>query len=137
MPGFIAALCAEHASWADDATCFDELPDGWRDLVRALFAGLAAVMAGAPGGRLRILQVKEKFGGLRVYRGPAEGTVLTDAHWAAIAALAAAAEARSFETCDACGAPGRLRVRAGWYATRCDAHAGAGSRILPGGPPHA
>ena len=62
--------------------------------------------------RPRASQVKEKFGGLRVYL-----TSSTDEMEQAIRQ----AEEESFKTCEICGEPGALR-RGGWLATLCDAH---------------
>ena len=56
------------------------------------------------------IQVKEKYGTLRIYM-----TLTTDE----IDRLIEQAEGRSEETCEACGAPGR--VRGGfWVEVRCD-----------------
>lgn len=59
------------------------------------------------------LQVKEKFGALRVYLNRTEPTV---------AAYVTFAEAMSACTCEECGAPGRRRS-GGWIRTLCDTHA--------------
>lgn len=59
-------------------------------------------------------QVKEKFGGLRVYmsKPSAEMTELIEL-----------AVNRARVTCDVCGEPGVLRDTSGWLRTRCDYHA--------------
>jgi hypothetical protein len=55
-------------------------------------------------------QVKEKFGGLRLYiRGGDEY----------VEGVIAMAELMSEKTCEICGAPGHIRGR-GWLACRCD-----------------
>jgi hypothetical protein len=59
-----------------------------------------------------ILQIKEKFGGLRVYTN---GT--TDIQYAYIEFAAAMAS----HTCETCGAPGTSR-NTGWIKTLCDKH---------------
>ena len=59
-----------------------------------------------------ILQVKEKFGGLRFYTGPAPDEV-----YRAIDN----AEEESLRTCEMCGRPGTLMGR-GWFKTRCQEH---------------
>jgi len=43
------------------------LPPGWGQLVHAMFVDIDAVLNDADADRFRVLQVKEKFGGLRVY----------------------------------------------------------------------
>lgn len=98
-----------------------ECGDGWFDLLDELCARIqAAVDAGAE--QPRVLQVKEKFVGLRFYVRGADGQMET---WID------EAEARSCVTCEVCGASGVLRrSRDGWLGTRCDAHAGDHSRVV-------
>lgn len=57
-------------------------------------------------------QVKEKFGTLRFYYAGGD---------AFVCGAVSLAEYLSSRTCEACGAPGRLRGD-GWYYTACDAH---------------
>ena len=59
-------------------------------------------------------QVKEKFGSLRVYH-------LGDEY---SHDLELAAARLSVCVCEICGRPGKLRGDGGWWATRCDDHAG-------------
>lgn len=129
MPAFVGKLCTMHKEWAVDLTQFDELPRGWQGLVLDLFDAIGTVMAERPGERLGILQVKEKWGGLRFYlrpmeTGPDDGA--RPRYPEAVGALIADAERRSLLTCDVCGQPGSLRCDVGAYATRCDEHADAG-----------
>lgn len=93
------------------AECFDfSVPGGWRDIVAALCDELAKEPD------CRISQVKEKFGGLRVYRegGTAKQT-----------ALILAAEDKAARTCQRCGADGAKRRSTGWVRTLCDSCAEA------------
>lgn len=59
-----------------------------------------------------IVQIKEKFGGLRVYTNGA-----TETHQAYIDFAAAMAS----RTCEVCGSPGESR-NSGWIKTLCDTH---------------
>lgn len=59
----------------------------------------------------KVIQVKEKFGGLRFY---ADGVDQPGYE------LIAAAERLASETCEECGQPGTLRTDI-WYRTLCDA----------------
>ena len=93
--------------------------DGWRDLVETAVGRIAAAVSAAPGS-IKISQIKEKFGSLRLYTWPGEG--ITDAMGQAVEEAIYLAEARSACTCEKCGEPGRLYKRAGWYATACDVH---------------
>jgi hypothetical protein len=60
-----------------------------------------------------IVQIKEKFGGLRFYVVGGSD----DLH-----EKISVAEAGSFHICEDCGAPGKPR-RGGWIKTLCDDHA--------------
>jgi hypothetical protein len=86
---------------------------GWYRLIYDLASQLATQEP--PEADVHVNQVKEKFGGLRFYTR----SVLSTAGQQAIEE----AEARSFMICEACGAPGTLQSREGWFRTRCPAHA--------------
>lgn len=90
--------------------------EGWWPIVNALHSTIEAL---APG--TKILQIKEKFGGLRYYYSLPDDTpdlVRTTAH-----VMVEAAEALSYRTCEWCGEPGSLRNQHHWYVTLCDKHA--------------
>lgn len=80
-----------------------EVGAGWMDLV----ASTLSLAGTGP----RLVQIKEKFGGLRMY---------------AVGDLGPFAERLSTCICEVCGAPGTLR-RGSWYSTRCDLHVGSSS----------
>jgi hypothetical protein len=82
---------------------------GWHPLVHRLMADLLDL-----GWDGDITQIKEKMGGLRFYVGSRSNDM---------ADLITAAEAKSYDICETCGAPGKLRDSNHWLATRCDAHA--------------
>lgn len=62
----------------------------------------------------QVLQVKEKFGGLRYYIGGVPADVSDSVY-----ALIDAAERESYQTCEECGEPGHERG-GGWIKTLCD-----------------
>jgi len=64
------------------------------------------------GDDVTVVQVKEKYGRLRVY---------VDGGNEATEHLIDAAEKESESICDLCGAPGSISI-AGWRATRCTKH---------------
>ena len=105
--------------------------DGWQDLLDRALARIAAAVVGEPADSgIRIVQIKEKYGTLRLYY---------DSRKLSAEALGKAqeavdlAEARSACTCEECGAEGRLYDRGGWYLTRCPDHAtGEPVRTKPG-----
>lgn len=82
------------------------LPEGWAKIAEQLQARLEPFMAA--GGK--VVQVKEKFGGLRVYTEGDNPPDLDD--------LCEAAET----TCVECGAPGAMTTKRGWISPRCEAH---------------
>ena len=92
--------------------------DGWFDLLWELCERLEPAVAAAEketGRPFQVLQVKQKFGGLRFYANYTNDK---------ISALVEAAEFDSFHTCEVCGKPGKRRGSA-WIQTVCDEHAGA------------
>jgi hypothetical protein len=68
-----------------------------------------------PGASFEVLQVKEKFGGLRIHV-----TYANDA----IPQCIEGAKEESFHICEVCGQSGTLR-EGQWIKTLCDDHAGA------------
>jgi hypothetical protein len=69
-------------------------------------------MAGGP--KFEVLQVKEKFGGLRFYVNCRRNEAMRQR-------IGIAAD-ESFRTCEICGQPGRPREDS-WIKTLCDEHA--------------
>jgi hypothetical protein len=90
--------------------------DGWFDILWRLCADLEPLVAEleAEGGReFEVLQVKEKFGGLRIHVNHRNDTIRQRIE---------VAEQESFHTCEVCGQPGQLR-EVGWIKTLCEEHA--------------
>lgn len=103
--------------------------DGWKDILTRMCERIASATADCRlGSWLRIIEIKEKLGGLRVYL-EANGIpqAVIDKACEAIELAEAAADC----TCEECGAEGRLHDDAGWLNTRCDAHA-VGELVEPG-----
>jgi hypothetical protein len=94
--------------------------DGWRDLVEKTVVRIAAAIAGVPGASLKIGQIKEKLGTLRVYLDSAGGP--SNPVNAALDEALALGEARSACTCETCGSEGQLFKSGGWFNTACDYH---------------
>lgn len=84
-----------------------EIGKGWHPLVKELIEDLQKL-----GWDGTILQIKEKFGGLRFYIAGGSDEV-----WDRIER----AEKESFTICEECGEPGQLRKRS-WIRTLCDKH---------------
>lgn len=80
--------------------------DGWVPLLDRMMEDLAKVGPIGP-----IAQIKEKFGGLRFYVFNA-----SEAHYE----ILLAAERESYNVCERCGAPGKLRSERRWWKTLCE-----------------
>lgn len=95
-----------------------EVGEGWTSLIETLFARIDTLVHEAPGVSIEILQVKEKFGGLRFYyalNGADEATAQALHEAVDLAAVA------STHICERCGRPGDLHNRSGWLGTLCAA----------------
>lgn len=86
---------------------------GWASLVNRVFDKLETIK-----GSIKIVQVKEKWGGLRIY---------TDYSNKELDKVIYDAEKESLEICEVCGKPGKLRGKT-WYYTSCDEHIKPGDK---------
>jgi hypothetical protein len=96
--------------------------DGWFDILWRLCEELEPSVAEfeqATGCQFEVLQVKEKFGGLRFYVNHKSD---------AIRQRIEAAIEESFHTCEVCGQPGTLR-QDGLIKTLCDEHDASGQDV--------
>ena len=91
--------------------------EGWYDLIAKLLDDITAISKD-----FKIMQIKEKFGGLRFYI-VAPGSVLKAN---LIKEKIYIAEDLSLKTCEVCGEPGEPRRVNGWIRTLCDAHSEVG-----------
>jgi hypothetical protein len=88
-----------------------DIPLGWTELVHRLHDTIIECDA-----EYTVLQVKEKFGGLRFYVGKS-------AAYFCIQAAITEAEDKSYVTCETCGKPGKMTTPSnGWYRTLCEEH---------------
>jgi hypothetical protein len=83
---------------------------GWDSLLRELFTALTEIERIAPG-TVRIIQVKQKFGYLRVY--------LESGNPDTYALIDAAGKASGY-ICEGCGCHSTISSRGGWLTTLCD-----------------
>lgn len=119
---------AVHAAWDDikrkypvingGARLGDSVNPGWWHLLESYFTVCQQQAAVDPTCRVELQQIKEKFGGLRIY-SYIEGS---DESIIAIEAAENIAIEAAWKTCEACGQPGELRG-GGWLRTLCEAHA--------------
>ena len=86
---------------------YAECGPGWAELYTPLFEACEAH-------KVKVLQVKEKFGGLRFY------TPHTGPDW--LRNLINLVEQHSYHVCEKCGEPGQTASFGGWYSTLCPQH---------------
>ena len=88
---------------------------GWTPLIQRVYNAREAI--GTPVG---IIQVKEKYGGLRIY---------TEYRDEELERTIIEVGKESFTVCEECGKPGTLRKRNSVYFTACDFDAGEAERV--------
>lgn len=115
-----AVLREKHAPFWGYPSC----RAGWFGLLDVFFSTVRAVVPAVSEPGFRVRQIKEKFGTLCIYFNA--GEPLSDEARRVIAIARRAAEDASLYTCEVCGRRGVLRVRNGWWATRCEDHADGG-----------
>jgi hypothetical protein len=108
-------------------TGYPSVEDGWREIIETVSSSIAAAVAECHTGEMTITQIKEKFGGLRIYT---QSRGLPDEVIEKADDAIELAEARSECTCETCGAAGVIHDRAGWLTTRCEKH-GEGQALPP------
>ncbi len=90
---------------------------GWEHLVRRVYNAIAGL-----GLNTGIINVKEKFGGLRIYPD----------YWQDdLEKVIIEVETESFTVCEKCGKDGGLRNMGGIYQTACEEHAKGYPEISP------
>jgi uncharacterized protein with HEPN domain len=90
-----------------------EICDGWFSIVARLSAKLAKDTA------LHVVQVKEKYGRLKVYCGRDPSVPQDPRLDAELEAAIAKAADESERTCEVCGEPGTHEERHRWWSVRC------------------
>lgn len=90
----------------------EDIGDGWKPLVRKTLRKIKIYCKNSGQEFPEITDVKEKFGGLRIYTNGSDSKVQE---------MITEAEKESYHTCELCGKVGRLRTVA-WYKTLCKEH---------------
>jgi len=114
---------------------------GWFPILDSFFGEVEGALVEAPQARFDLWRVKEKFGRLRVYYVAPRSDATSDDSQVVrednvrrrIDEAYERAEQEAKRTCDVCGEAGALRVRNGWFATRCEEHADGGVPYRPKG----
>lgn len=86
-----------------------DIGKGWYPILITLDAELTTIDP-----TLRYVQIKEKFGGLRVYT-----TRPSEENWSAVRRAKRRAQDKALKTCESCGRAGTMHSRMGWYRTLC------------------
>ena len=115
-------LIAKYPTMLGNVYCGFDAPNGWQHLLEELCADLDTL--NFP--RLRVAQVKEKFGSLRFYIDIAgkennepptkEDELIVDA----IHALISEAEIKSAKICEDCGSSATIKNTTGWMTCICE-----------------
>jgi hypothetical protein len=92
--------------FGDDLISFD-CGDGWKDIIDRLLSKINDEMVRID---THVLQVKEKFGGLRVYLGR-ENDSMSEA--------IRGAEKEATKTCETCGTKEDVKTEGSWLKTLC------------------
>lgn len=108
-PGFVVY---ENGGY-DRELAKESVGKGWSTLIDTIFDKRDELTIDA-----KIVQVKEKWGGLRVYTG----TFYDDPAYNEFDKFLVEIEKQSYTICEDCGKPGQLRG-GGWYRTLCNEHA--------------
>jgi hypothetical protein len=98
--------------YKDILDCGFECLPGWANIIDTVLS-IAAEIKETYDEPIVFLQIKEKFGGLRMYHSGADDY---------LAGAICMASCLSQVTCECCGARGRLRKNHGWVQTLCDEH---------------
>jgi hypothetical protein len=120
----------KHPEWFDRPRIeIEQGREGWRELIDDAFEAVEEVLSQHSGGNFWIVQVKEKFGALRIYFRE-EG--MPPEVSARLQEIMINVEARSRAICEICGAPARLGLKRSTYSVRCKACAPDGWEPVEG-----
>ncbi|MBE0515122.1 hypothetical protein [Sulfurimonas sp.] len=93
--------------------CFGfEVGRGWLPLISKLSEDIQKILDSDPELNIQVVQVKEKYGGLRFYAHGAYGKEIDE--------LIEKAEEESENICENCGKPAVPQKSKGWIKTRCE-----------------
>lgn len=99
-----------------------ECGEGWNGLLKEFAEYAATVLAPQrPEEAIALLQIKEKFGGLRLYWAAKNTLGIEPEKMIALRNCTNALEARSYKICEQCGEDGTL-YEDGWLRTHCNKH---------------
>lgn len=89
----------------------DSVYSGWHPILRRTHAKLVAIHP-----EYNVGQLKQKFGGLRIYLDSSPSELYKQ-----VESVVREAEYEAYKTCEYCGDGGQLRQKpTGWYITACE-----------------
>lgn len=120
----------KHPEWFDCPRIeIEEGHEGWCKLIDDAFEAVEEVLSQRSGEYFRIVQIKEKFGELRIYfRQKGQHQDACDR----LSEIMSNAGARSRHICEICGAPARLGLKRSTVSVRCEACAPDGWKPVEG-----
>lgn len=89
---------------------------GWERILDSLCLRISTILEGAPGTTIHVIQIKEKFAGLRFYY---QLSGATESVSNAITEAVALASEASSNCCEKCGVRGTVINDGGWSRVRC------------------
>lgn len=111
-------LVEKHVDFFDKNTYEISILPGWAELVEFFLQEVKNLTKDSEG-KIKISQIKEKLGGLRIYYRTVN---LSEKQKQEVGALVEKVEASSYNTCNICSKPGRPENRIGWISVRCKDH---------------
>jgi hypothetical protein len=121
----VAALWNEvrdkHPRLFNDRDLGTSVGPGWWTLLDEAFSKIDALLDEHPGVTFKVVQIKEKFGGLRVYGDTSSDADDLSTLYVKLDAILDEAEQRAATTCEVCGEPGEQRYGS-WIKVLCDKH---------------
>jgi len=98
--------------------------DGWLSLIHTTLNAIERILSQHSFlGRARVVQIKEKFGELRIYTRAVDGNEFPEALGDDLGKLNNTISQMSVVTCERCGDEAETRNLGGYYQTLCDKHA--------------
>ncbi|MEY9198411.1 hypothetical protein ABIA16_003527 [Sinorhizobium fredii] len=121
---YIAAMRVRHVRILPPEVDF-AVENGWLPLIAASLQAIETCLEKHGWtAKAKVKQIKEKFGGLRIYVRPKNMSAhFPKALATDLLAIRDQAESRSMKTCELCGDPGKLDNFGGYYQTLCTRHA--------------
>lgn len=90
--------------------------DGWYNIIDEFLSRLTLILKREKF-TIDIIQIKEKFGSLRIYYNMNDEQ---EKHRKEVRNILMLAELKSFKTCEICGKDGDIRQDNGWVSTLCN-----------------